>query len=71
MSYDLPGGADTDPLLSLSEKDLMHWTSLVKGHRGLCRVVDYLVDRETRRDVIDVYLVSQAYNANMNDLHLT
>jgi serine/threonine protein kinase len=71
MSYDLPGGADMDPPLSLSEGDLMHWTSLMKGHRGLCSVVDYLVDRETRRDVIDVYLVSQAYNANMNDLYLT
>lgn len=60
-----------DPPLSLSERDLMHRKSLMKGHRGLCRVVDYLVDRETRRDVIDVYLVSQAYNANLNDLYLT
>ena len=71
MSFNLPGGADTNPPLSLSERDLMHWARLMKGHRGLCRVVDYLVDRETRMDVIDVYLVSQAYNANMNDLYLT
>jgi len=67
----MPGGGDTNPPLSLSERDLMHWKSLMKGHRGLCRVVDYLVDRETRRDVIDVFLVSQAYNANLNDLYLT
>ena len=44
---------------------------MVRGHRGLCRVIDYAIDRESYRDLTEVYMVTQAYNANLHELYLT